>query len=48
MSNSSDKEMRCASAGSLEDLQVEKCCYHSDEEEQSNQKMMNVMADFRQ
>lgn len=44
MSNSEEekREMRCASAGSLEDLQVEACEYLADEndlsdEEQSNQ-----------
>ena len=62
MSNSEEekREMRCASAGSLEDLQEDKCIVDSagddsdsdedeeEEEEKSEQRMMNVMADFRQ
>ena len=53
------REMRCASAGSLEDLQEDKCIVDSagddsdsdedeEEEEKAEQRMMNVMADFRQ
>ena len=56
MTDMEEEKARCASLGSLEDVQAEECCYSAEDlqednlsdEDQSEQRMMNVMADFRQ